>query len=114
MSWTKVAFPEKKVPSREDPKMGLPGPKPTIEEPKPIDVFIETQRRQIESQIGEMKTENVGEDIIQAQRDQQTEIAGILRQKQQEGFQFAGIDNVGEEIWVSKDSQNWQAVHRFD
>jgi hypothetical protein len=115
MSWTRVAFPDEtgegSVPEQG---MGLPGPQPAIEDAQPIDVFIENQRRQMESLIGGMKTENVGEDMLQAQRDQQAELEGILRQKQQEGFQFAGTDEHGEEAWVSKDSQNWQSVYRFE
>jgi hypothetical protein len=125
MKWTRVAFPD--VPDDPigdpqiepglddpDPMMGMPGPKPNIEDPQPIDVFVETQRRQMESMIGQMKTENVGEDMVQAQRDQQTELESILRQKKQEGYQFAGIDEHGEEVWVSQDSQNWESVYRFE
>jgi hypothetical protein len=141
MKWTRVAFPgdpsippeEPKVPEFGNPQMepglddpnpgdeqiepgemGLPGPTPHIEDPQPIDVFVETQRRQMESMLGQMKNENVGEDMIQAQRDQQTELENTLRQKKQEGYQFAGIDEHGEEVWVSQDQQNWESVFRFE
>jgi hypothetical protein len=105
-------------PGLDDPnphdEMGLPGPQPTIEDPQPIDVFIETQRRLMESMLGQMKTENVGEDMIQAQRDQQTEMENILRQKKEQGYQFAGMDEHGEEVWASQDQQNWESVFRFE
>jgi hypothetical protein len=142
MKWTRIAFPGDPQMPPEDPKvnpdlgnpqiepglddpsmgdeqiepgeMGLPGPKPNIEDPQPIDVFIETQRRLMESMLGQMKTENVGEDMIQAQRDQQAELENILRQKKQEGYQFAGMDDHGEEVWASQDQQNWESVFRFE
>jgi len=61
-----------------------------------------------------MQEKKESQEYIDSQRQQQEEIEQILREKQQQGYQFAAIDESGEEIIVSKDKQAWEGTYRFE